>query len=57
MPLNPSLNPRRLRACSSGLELIGRDFTEDVEHAADLDASSTVPVLDGEAYGRAGSEA
>ncbi len=34
-----------LRQCSSGKELIGRGFPEDVELAAGLDASDGVPVL------------
>ena len=35
----------RLRACPSGQELIGRGWAEDVEVAAELDASTAVPVL------------
>lgn len=41
-----------LHASGSGKELIGRGFEEDVRLAADLDASSSVPVLKDEAYRR-----
>jgi 2-phosphosulfolactate phosphatase len=34
-----------LRACASGVELIEQGFADDVEIAAALDASTTVPVL------------
>lgn len=34
-----------LRDCVGGRELIGRGFSDDVEIAADLDATTTVPVL------------
>jgi 2-phosphosulfolactate phosphatase len=37
--------------CVSGRELIDRGFGSDVEVAADLDASSTVPVLTGAWFG------
>ena len=37
----------RLRSCGSGRELIGRGFPDDVEIAADLDASTVVPLLTG----------
>lgn len=39
-----------LRQCASGRELIERGFAEDVELAAQLDASSAVPLLVGGAY-------
>ena len=41
-----------LHASGSGRELIGRGFEKDVRLAAALDASSSVPVLKGEAYRR-----
>ena len=37
--------PVALRACSSGRELIEREFPGDVELAADLDCGATIPVL------------
>jgi 2-phosphosulfolactate phosphatase len=39
-----------LLACASGVELVDLGFQEDVAVAAELDASSAVPVLDGEAF-------
>jgi 2-phosphosulfolactate phosphatase len=42
--------PGRLRACSSGRELIERGFTADVELAAQFGESECVPVLFGEAF-------
>lgn len=39
-----------LCACASGRELRERGFAQDVELAAQLDVSSTVPVLRGEAF-------
>lgn len=42
--------PRRLRACSSGRELIERGFAGDVEIAAELNVSSIVPVFMREAF-------
>jgi 2-phosphosulfolactate phosphatase len=45
--------PGDLAACTSGRELVETGFPEDVTVAAELDASSVVPVLSGEAY-RAG---
>jgi 2-phosphosulfolactate phosphatase len=38
--------PARLRDCASGRELIERGFADDIEHAAALGASNSVPVLD-----------
>jgi 2-phosphosulfolactate phosphatase len=40
----------RLRACSSGRELIERGFAADVDLAARLGESGCVPVLSGEAF-------
>ncbi|MGF1430444.1 2-phosphosulfolactate phosphatase [Kitasatospora sp. LaBMicrA B282] len=37
-------------ACSSGLELVRRGFTDDVAIATELDASTVVPVLTGGAF-------
>jgi 2-phosphosulfolactate phosphatase len=42
--------PGRLRACSSGRELIERGFAADVELAAAVGVSGCVPVLAGEAF-------
>lgn len=39
-----------LESCSSGRELIERGFYGDVELASELDASSSVPLLDGVAF-------
>jgi 2-phosphosulfolactate phosphatase len=44
--------PETLRQCSSGRELIGRGFAEDIELAAALDAGQAVPVLDDDGYFR-----
>ncbi len=43
----------RLAKCSSGRQLIERGFTRDVELAGELDANTTVPVLNGNAFERA----
>jgi 2-phosphosulfolactate phosphatase len=44
--------PRLMRECGSGKELIGRGYPEDVEMAAELDVSGTVPrLLDGAFHG------
>ena len=43
-----SVRPRlgdEMRACSSGRELIGLGFADDVEVASELDSSTVVPVL------------
>ena len=40
----------KMLACSSGLELMSRGFPEDVELAAQLNVSQTVPVLEGDAF-------
>lgn len=40
----------QLRQCSSGRELAERDFTADIDLAADLDVSTVVPVLAGVAF-------
>lgn len=42
--------PGYLRRCSSGRELIERGYGEDVEIAAELNASSSVPILKDGAY-------
>jgi 2-phosphosulfolactate phosphatase len=39
-----------LRNCSSGRELIDRGFERDVELAAELNVSETVPVLKKDAF-------
>ena len=41
-----------LQQCSSGKELIGRGFAQDVEVAAAVDQSACVPILTGGAYVR-----
>jgi 2-phosphosulfolactate phosphatase len=46
--------PQRLRACSSGRELIERGFVGDVEIASAVNVSPTVPLLIDGAYVRAG---
>ena len=40
----------RLLACASGRELVEYGFRRDVEIAAELDVSETVPVLVDEAF-------
>ncbi len=40
----------RMRACSSGLELIERGFSQDVELASQLDVSTTVPLLENDSF-------
>lgn len=42
--------PERLRACASGRELIDRGYGEDVEIAAELNASDVVPILHDNTY-------
>ncbi len=42
--------PNALRSCMSGRELIERGYPEDVEIAAEIGVSSTVPIYDGEAF-------
>jgi 2-phosphosulfolactate phosphatase len=42
--------PTELPACVSGRELVDGGFPDDVQVAAELDASDVVPVLDGEAF-------
>lgn len=42
--------PERLQVCSSGDELIERGFRRDVELAAQLNVSKTVPLLEGDAF-------
>lgn len=46
--------PSALRACSSGRELLERGFAADLHLAADLNASTVVPLLRREAYIDAG---
>jgi 2-phosphosulfolactate phosphatase len=50
--------PQALRSCMSGRELIERGYPEDVEIAAELESSPTVPMYDGEAFtgGRAAAQ-
>ena len=47
--------PEALAACASGRELVTSGFVRDVELAADLDASTAVPVLVADAFVPAGS--
>ncbi|MBI4480392.1 MAG: 2-phosphosulfolactate phosphatase [Acidobacteria bacterium] len=42
--------PRLLRNCTSGKELIGRGYGEDIELAAELNSSKTVPILRNRRY-------
>jgi 2-phosphosulfolactate phosphatase len=42
--------PEDLVACASGQELVGIGFAEDVEVAAELDATDVVPVFVGDAF-------
>ena len=42
--------PLALRGCMSGRELIERGYPDDVDIAAEVDSSSTVPMYDGEAF-------
>jgi 2-phosphosulfolactate phosphatase len=44
--VQPTLH-ESLRACASGIELADADFADDVDAAAELDASDVVPVLIG----------
>jgi 2-phosphosulfolactate phosphatase len=44
-----------LLGCSSGRELFGQGFMWDLDLAADVDASTIVPMLEGEAFVPAGS--
>lgn len=43
----------RLRDCPSGQELVAKGFAQDVEIATELDASTRVPLLDGDRFRRA----
>jgi 2-phosphosulfolactate phosphatase len=42
--------PAELADCASGRELIDAGFADDVAIAAELDASHSVPVIDGERF-------
>jgi len=44
--------PESLRQCSSGRELVERRFDSDISYAADLDISSTAPILHDGGYTR-----
>ena len=46
--------PDDLHDCAGGRELAAAGFTDDVAMAAEVDVSDVVPVLDGEAFVRAG---
>ncbi|MGN6781429.1 MAG: 2-phosphosulfolactate phosphatase [Marmoricola sp.] len=46
--------PDALLGCASGLELVGSGFAEDVRIAAERDASSVVPLLQGDTFVAAG---
>ncbi|HEX8990290.1 MAG TPA: 2-phosphosulfolactate phosphatase [Anaerolineales bacterium] len=47
---------KHLRQCSSGKELIGRGFSEDVRLASELDSSDSVPIFIEDAFVREGAK-